>query len=169
MNVWRKNRFLKEKKISILLSMLPPVVYSRVPFSVTWKYKNKSEELYYIDAKHNILKLAQLYTLKIRHLQYIFCLSVCLFVCLLLQNKRQNGWIPIGPNCIYCISPPWPKGRFMNAQNIKKFSPKNLDFYKSLKIYVIIILNLPANLFCFVLFCTKRRCLQIEPQLNIEI
>ena len=57
----------------------------------------------------------------------------------------------------------------MNAQNIKKFSLKNLDFYKSLKIYVIIILNLPANLFWFVLFCTKRRCLQTEPQLNIEI
>ena len=58
----------------------------------------------------------------------------------------------------------------MDAQNYKNLCPKVFDFYRILKMQCAkkILLNLEL-FFDIVLYCTKRRCSQIEPQLKVEI
>ena len=73
---------------------------------------------------------------------YILCSSGWLFF-LFVSNTLQNVW---AQNFVWDLA--WQQGRFMDAQN-----------YKNLFLFD----------FVFVLYCTKRRSLQIKPQLKVEI
>ena len=59
-----------------------------------------------------------------------------------------------------------PRGRFMNAQNYKKLCPKFCKIWRCAKKNIMKSANF---LFVFVLYCTKRRCSEIEAQFKVEI
>ena len=94
------------------------------------------------------------------YIWYIY--FACLSICVQLTSKRLNR---LGLNFLWDLT--WPQGMFMDAQNFKKLSPNFFDFCKILKCakkyYEI------GKLFIYVLYCTKRRCSQIMPQLKVEI
>ena len=56
----------------------------------------------------------------------------------------------------------------MDAQSFKKLYPKAFNLHELLKTHEKIFEN-PRTFFLFVLYCTKRRCSQIEPQLKVKI
>ena len=58
------------------------------------------------------------------------------------------------------------QGRIMDARNYKNLSPTNFDFCKIFK-NPRKKLKHSRNLFVSVLYCTKRTCSQIEPQVEI--
>ena len=88
------------------------------------------------------------------------CLSVCLFVCLYPINVKTAE--PIRPK--FCVGPLWSQGRFINDQNFKNLCLKVFYFENAQK-----ILWNPQTFFVFDLYCTKRRCSEIKPQLKVEI
>ena len=75
------------------------------------------------------------------NITYFARLGDCFF--LFVSNTLQNVW---AQNFVWDLA--WQQGRFMDAQN-----------YKNLFLFD----------FVFVLYCTKRRSLQIKPQLKVEI
>ena len=86
---------------------------------------------------------------------YKFGLSVCLFVCLFVSNKRQNGWTDRAQ--FFCgTSRDHREGLWMiKISNICLH--QNSIFIKFLKILKIHdFLWKSANYFCFVLRCTQR-------------
>ena len=99
---------------------------------------------------------------------YKFGLSVCLsvwgFVCLYPINVKTAE--PIGPKFLWDLT--WPQGRVMNDQNFKNLCLKVFYFWKIFKMRKKILWN-PQTFFVFVLYCTKRRCSEIKPQLKVEI
>ena len=56
----------------------------------------------------------------------------------------------------------------MDAQNYKNVCPKVIDFCKFLKLREKYYDSFNFCLFVIVLYCTQRRCSQIEPQLKVE-
>jgi len=56
----------------------------------------------------------------------------------------------------------------METQNYKNLCPKVFAFRKILKMCEKILLNM-RTFFVFVLYCTKRKSSQIEPQLKVEM
>ena len=83
--------------------------------------------------------------------------------CIQKTSKRLNR---LGPNFVCDFT--WPQGRFMNDQNFKNLYLKVFYVCKILKLREQILWN-PQTFFAFVLYCTKRRCSQIKPQLKVEI
>ena len=78
----------------------------------------------------------------------MFCLSVCLYS---IDVKTAE---PPGPKI--CVQPRMtPAGRFMDAQNNKKLSPKIFDFRKTWKVHEKTNCKLAKN-FIFVL--STRQC-----------
>ena len=57
----------------------------------------------------------------------------------------------------------------MNVKNYKNLCPTVFDFCKIKKMREKILLNPRTFLFVIVLYYTKRRCSQIEPQLKVKI
>ena len=56
----------------------------------------------------------------------------------------------------------------MNEQNLKNLFLKVFYFCKIFKMREKILRN-PQTFFVFVLYCTKRRCSQIKPHIEVEI
>jgi len=102
-----------------------------------------------------LLSLLSIYT-------FLFCLFVCPFVS---NTSQQLNWS--GPNFVWDLA--WPQGRFMDAQNYKKLYLKLLQIFVKFKKCAKKYLKIRHNFTVIVLYCTKRRCSQIKPQLKIKI
>jgi len=81
---------------------------------------------------------------------YIFCLSVCVLVCLLVSNKRQNGWTDQA-QLFYGTFRMTP-GKVYGWSNFQKFATNKIQFLKILK-STIFIKNVN---FVFVLQCIQK-------------
>ena len=88
-------------------------------------------------------------TFKIRKYEFIFWFSGIFWYFLLYRS---------GPNFVWDLTRPL-QGKFMNAQNYKKWKFENAEKYYEIRELFLV----------FVSYCTKRRCSQIEPQWKVEI
>ena len=89
-------------------------------------------------------------------------MSVCLFGCLNPINVKTAE--PIRPK--FCVGPHVAPGKVYDRSKFQKFVFKSFYFCKILKNAATIIMK-SANF--FLKYCTKRRCSQINQQLEVEI
>ena len=105
--------------------------------------------------KKNCAKIAQILRKRFSH--FVETLSVCLFVCLLVSNKRQNGWTNraqffVGPRKTLGKDDRIFKKLLLTKFDFLKFEKSTIFFYKIREIFVC---------FSFIMF-TKRTCSQYE-------
>ena len=91
---------------------------------------------------------------------------ICLSVWLFLSNKRQNDWTDWAQILCGVLRDPR-EGLWMIK--ILKICVSNFFIFVKFWKYSKKILWNPQTFFVFVLYCSKRRCSQIKPQLKFEI
>ena len=97
---------------------------------------------------------------------YLYTNLACRSVCLFASNKRQNGWTDRVQ--ILCGTSRDPREGLWIIKILIICVSKFYIFVKFWRCAKKILWN-AQNFFVFVLYCTKRRCLQIKPQLKVEI
>ena len=120
----------------------------------------KSDLLRYRNIRGNC-KNSTLFIFEKKRYIYLSIHLVCMF---LLIQKNVKTAEPIGPK--FCVGPHVTPGKGYEWSKFQKFVFKSFFCFEILKMREK---NEIRKLCCFVLYCTKRRCLQIKPQLKVEI